>query len=248
MWAGHEGEAMAVRVLAKCAGEQVSLTLNGEAVADSPAEGAISQRTEFMASFTVPYAAGTLTASCGGEEGPAAAPSSNATRSFTTAKAVAKLVVTADRDSISAYRGDLSYVTVTVVDAEGTPLPEAQVPISFAVTGDGELAAVGSGDPTDVSSFHCPGRPGRLSALSAFLIKSVSYGAFVWARRALNNQKRRFSARAVPARTTWQGRAVAILRPTTTTAGAIKLTATAAGLPTSSITVATTPASSGVVV
>ena len=38
---------------------------------------------------------------------------------------------------------------------------------------------------------------GRLSALSVFLCKSVLYGAIVWARRALNSQKRRFPARAV---------------------------------------------------
>jgi hypothetical protein len=41
-----------------------------------------------------------------------------------------------------------------------------------------------------------PGRPGRLSALSVSLCKSVFYGAFVWARRALKSQKRRFPARA----------------------------------------------------
>ena len=44
----------------------------------------------------------------------------------------------------------------------------------------------------------CPGPPGRLSALSISLCKSVLYGIFVWARRALNSQKRRFPARAVP--------------------------------------------------
>jgi hypothetical protein len=38
--------------------------------------------------------------------------------------------------------------------------------------------------------------PGRLSAISVFLCKSVLYGAFVWARRALNRPKRRFPARA----------------------------------------------------
>jgi hypothetical protein len=37
---------------------------------------------------------------------------------------------------------------------------------------------------------------GRLSALSGFLRKSILYGAFAWARRALNHQKRRFPARA----------------------------------------------------
>ena len=44
--------------------------------------------------------------------------------------------------------------------------------------------------------IYCPGPPGRLSALSVFLCKSVSYGVFVWARRALNSQKRRSPARA----------------------------------------------------
>jgi hypothetical protein len=39
---------------------------------------------------------------------------------------------------------------------------------------------------------------GRLSARSVFLYKSDLYGAFVWARRALNDQNRRFPARAVP--------------------------------------------------
>ena len=40
----------------------------------------------------------------------------------------------------------------------------------------------------------CPRPPGRLSAISVFLCKSVFYGAFVWARRALNSKKRWFPA------------------------------------------------------
>jgi hypothetical protein len=43
----------------------------------------------------------------------------------------------------------------------------------------------------------CPRPPGRLSGLRVFLYKSVFYGVFVWARRALNGRKRRFLARAV---------------------------------------------------
>jgi tRNA G18 (ribose-2'-O)-methylase SpoU len=38
--------------------------------------------------------------------------------------------------------------------------------------------------------------PGRLSAISVFLCKSVFYGVFVWARRALSGPKWRFPARA----------------------------------------------------
>jgi hypothetical protein len=48
-----------------------------------------------------------------------------------------------------------------------------------------------------ISEDARPRRRGRLSALSVFLSKSVFYGAFVWARRALNRRKRRFPARAV---------------------------------------------------
>jgi hypothetical protein len=40
-------------------------------------------------------------------------------------------------------------------------------------------------------------RPGRLSTLSVSHSKSFFYGAFAWARRALNSPKRRFPARAV---------------------------------------------------
>jgi hypothetical protein len=51
--------------------------------------------------------------------------------------------------------------------------------------------------PGKKNVFHCRGPSGRLSAISVFLCKSVFYGAFVWARRALNGPKRRFPARAV---------------------------------------------------
>ena len=45
--------------------------------------------------------------------------------------------------------------------------------------------------------FTVRARRGRLIGLSVFLCKSVLYGAFVWACRALNSQKRRFPAGAV---------------------------------------------------
>jgi hypothetical protein len=51
--------------------------------------------------------------------------------------------------------------------------------------------------PPGTGKSYRPGPPGRLSALSVFLCKSVLYGAFVWACRAFNSQKRRFPARAV---------------------------------------------------
>jgi hypothetical protein len=75
--------------------------------------------------------------------------------------------------------------------------------ILAAAGGDGaavaRLLAAGA-DPNVSVTTQTPGpgraHPGRLSALSVSQSKSGLYGAFVWARRALNRQKRRFPARA----------------------------------------------------
>jgi hypothetical protein len=45
---------------------------------------------------------------------------------------------------------------------------------------------------------------GRLSAIGVFLCKSVLYGGFVWARRALNRPKPRFPARAATKVFVWR--------------------------------------------
>lgn len=163
-WPGHEGEALQVRVFAKCAATgRVALTLNGATVPGSPAS--IGRTTEFTATFAVPYASGTLEARCAGDAGGAAA-------TLTTAGAPAALLATADRASIAADRSDLSYVVVEVVDAQGVRVPDARVALSATLTGPVELAAFATGDPTDVGGFR------------------------------------------TGARTSFEGRAVAILRPT----------------------------------
>ena len=143
-WPGEEGKNLSVRVFARCDSEKVALTLNGKAVANSPADCGYS--TEYMATFNVPYAPGTLAANCVGN--------ASATKTFITAKKAASIVLSADRASINADRDDLSYVTASIVDEDGTLLPDARVALDVVVSGDGELSAVGTGDPTDVSSFH----------------------------------------------------------------------------------------------
>ena len=47
---------------------------------------------------------------------------------------------------------------VQVVDESGRPVPDAVVPVSFAATGAGEIAAVGNANPKDVASFRQPRR------------------------------------------------------------------------------------------
>jgi beta-galactosidase len=66
--------------------------------------------------------------------------------------------MTADRPKMKPSRDDLSYVMVSVVDDEGRLVPDAVVPVSFAVSGAGEIAAVGNANPKDVASFRQPRR------------------------------------------------------------------------------------------
>ena len=82
---------------------------------------------------------------------------------------------------------------------DGPAEPEANVPASE----NGALAAKYAAADTEARQGGAktavarqqrqlqlrPGPPRRLSALRVFLCKSVLYGAFVWARRALNGPK-----------------------------------------------------------
>ena len=65
-------------------------------------------------------------------------------------------MLTPDRTRLRASRDDLSYVTVRVVDDAGRVVPDAAIPVSFSIEGDGEIAAVANADPKTVASFRLP--------------------------------------------------------------------------------------------
>jgi len=141
-WPGHEGRTMKVR--AYSSGDQVRLLLNGREIATKP----VSTETKFKAEFDVPYAAGELKAIALLEGRPIAE------LAFKTTGRPAKLRLRADRQSIRRDRNDLAYVTLDVVDQAGDVVPDATVPVTFTISGAGELAAVGTANPKDVVSFR----------------------------------------------------------------------------------------------
>jgi beta-galactosidase len=75
---------------------------------------------------------------------------------FKTVGKPAKLRLVADRKSIQRKRTDLSFVTLEVLDQNGQLVPDAVLPVSFSVSGAGELAASGTANPKDVASFRRP--------------------------------------------------------------------------------------------
>ena len=80
------------------------------------------------------------------------------TKEVRTAESPAKIVLTPDRQTIKADGVDLSFVTVKVVDKNGTIVPAADNLIKFEVTGPGSIAGVDNGNQISHESFKASQR------------------------------------------------------------------------------------------
>lgn len=143
-WEGNEGKVMDIRIFSKS--PEVRLELNGKVIGKQT----IDVSKDITANFKAPYEPGVLRAIAlyNGIE--------VATREIRTTGAPAKIKLTADRDTIKANRNDLSYIKVEITDAQGNLIPNASVPITFKVSGNGEIAGSGNASPTDMESFNSP--------------------------------------------------------------------------------------------
>jgi beta-galactosidase len=105
-----------------------------------------------MATFTVPYEPGELTAvaSRDGQE--------IGRTTLRTVGAPAALRFVPDVRSLTTGRDDLAHVLVEVVDKQGRVVPDATHHVTFDIDGAGELVGVGNGNPHNVDSFKPPGR------------------------------------------------------------------------------------------
>jgi beta-galactosidase len=143
-WAGNEGKMMDVRVFSSY--PVIRLELNGKIIA----EQSVSDNSKFIVNFKVPYEPGVLKAIAlnkGIEV---------ATKELRTTGVPAKISLTADRKKIKADRNDLSYVKVEITDAQGNVVPNANIPVTFTVSGVGEIAGSGNACPYDMESFNNP--------------------------------------------------------------------------------------------
>ncbi len=129
-------------------GDSARLLLNG---AEFPG-GAPTAPERAMATFTVPYAAGQLTAiaSRNGRE--------IGRRTLRTVGPPAALRLRSDVAGLTTGRDDLAHVLAEVTDRHGHVVPDAVVQVTFEVSGAGGIAAVGNGNPHNVDSFRQPRR------------------------------------------------------------------------------------------
>jgi beta-galactosidase len=129
-------------------GDSVTLWLNGTEIATR----AVTAADRAVATLTVPYRAGELTAVAtrnGREIG---------RQTLRTVGAPAALRLIPDVRDLTTSRDGLAHVLVEVVDRHGQVVPDAALQVRFEIRGAGELAAVGNGNPHNVDSFKQPRR------------------------------------------------------------------------------------------
>ncbi len=143
-WEGSEGKPLQVSVYSNC--DQVRLELNGKTAGTKD----VSPQTKLTAAFDVPYQPGELTA-IGLKNGKEVA-----RQTLKTAGKPSQLKVTAERDTIAANGNGLAWFNLEVLDENGLPVPNAEIPIEFVIEGNCKLQAVGNGNPTDMKSFQQP--------------------------------------------------------------------------------------------
>jgi Beta-galactosidase/beta-glucuronidase len=140
-WQGAENKPLQVHVYSHA--PLVRLYLNGKQIGEQKIKD-----SSITATFEVTYHKGVLKAVnvINGKETDAL--------EYKTAGNPTHLNLTADHSIIKAGRNDLSYVTVQVVDDNNNIVPTADIPVSFSISGEGEISAIGNANPTDLSGFH----------------------------------------------------------------------------------------------
>jgi beta-galactosidase len=73
-----------------------------------------------------------------------------------TAGEPVELVLTPDRETISADGYDLSYILVEAIDKEGNPCPFASDIVTFNLEGPAKIAGIGNGNPLAMEPFQDP--------------------------------------------------------------------------------------------
>ena len=158
-WEGKEGDIIPIFAYTNC--EEVELIVNeksmgkkikGVDTTDIPAEFRGFKKgmytSKYRLRWNVPYAPGSIKV-IGFKDGKAVVE-----KEIKTAQKPASIRLKADRQEITADGKDLSFITVEIVDKNGTMVPQADNQVHFKIEGAGIKAAVGNGDSASLESFQ----------------------------------------------------------------------------------------------
>jgi beta-galactosidase/beta-glucuronidase len=160
-WSGDARKTIPVEVYTNCAAAE--LFLNGRSLGEKP----VADRLQPVLRWEVPNEPGVVRA-IGKRDGTEAA-----RFELATAGAPQHLELAPDKTTLQANGSDLAHVEIRVVDADGRRVYGADQMIEAALSGAGELAAMDSGDPRDVT----PVQAGRRKAWQGRALAIVRAGA-----------------------------------------------------------------------
>ena len=155
-WKERVGEITPVHIFTS--GDEVELFLNGKSLGRKKKE-AYEYRLRWD---SVKYAPGMLKA-VAYKKG-----KKWAEQTIQTAGNPATLKASADRYTLTSDN-DLSFITVSVLDAKGITVPDASNIIEFSIEGPGEIVATDNGDPADLVAFNATKR----AAYSGFALAII---------------------------------------------------------------------------
>lgn len=141
-WDGYEGKP--VRVDVYSAAEEVELFLNGISVGRQSA----GVKNRFTARFELIYESGSLEAvgySSSGER--------ISSDIVTSAREPYGIRLIPERNELAANGQSLCYVVVEIIDREGNRVPNAEMPATAEVKGEGALVAFGTGRPQTTENY-----------------------------------------------------------------------------------------------
>ena len=122
--------------------DEVELFLNGNSLGTKSKQG-----DELHVMWRIPFEPGTVKA-VSRKDGKVVLESETKTAGNAT-----KLLATADRSTINADGEDLSFITVEVLDENGTMNPDAGNQIQFEISGDARIVGVDNGNPVSHESM-----------------------------------------------------------------------------------------------
>ncbi len=160
-WPGWEGKPVEVEVYTHQ--PEVKLYLDDQLIGTKQ----VSRETEFKAVFSLPYKAGILRTEAGGES-----------VTLKTAGEPARLRLTPDRTVMSADGQSLTFVTVEVLDKQGTLVPEAAIDCEAFIKGQGQLLAFASADLKDTEPYTSP-RVKTWKGRALLVVRSTQKGGSV---------------------------------------------------------------------
>ncbi|MBN1408672.1 MAG: DUF4982 domain-containing protein [Calditrichaceae bacterium] len=162
-WNWKEGQNVDVWAYTNC--DEVELILNNQS------QGIRKKSMDDLhLMWRIPFTAGTLKA-IGRTPG-----KQDLVAEVKTAGAAANIQLEADRTNINADGKDLSFITVTVLDENGTLVPHADNLINFTIKGPGKIAGVDNGNQTSHESFQANSRSAFNGMCLAVIQTSLSPG------------------------------------------------------------------------